>query len=314
MVRFRHGLPGMLLAGLLVVVTGCAAPRSRQLTASPTSSPPALELADTPFFPQERYQCGPAALATVLAAAGAAATPEELTPQVYLPARKGSLQPELLAAVRRHGRVPYVLAPQLSALVAELTAGTPVLVLQNLGLSFAPVWHYAVVVGFDPARKQLILRSGTERRRMTRLSTFERTWRRSGYWAVAVTPPGRVPATAEEPPYLEAVLGLEQVADWEGAEAAYAGALARWPDSLGAHVGLGNSRYRLGDLTGAEAAFRAATLAHPESGIAFNNLAQTLADQGRQAEAEQAALRAVEIGGKYADTFAQTLAEIRAGQ
>jgi hypothetical protein len=42
------------------------------------------------------------------------------------------LQPELLGATRRHGLIPYVLAPDPSALTAELAARRPVLVLQNV--------------------------------------------------------------------------------------------------------------------------------------------------------------------------------------
>ena len=45
--------------------------------------PSTLELRDTPFFPQEEYQCGPAALATVLAASGVAVSPDDLTGKVY---------------------------------------------------------------------------------------------------------------------------------------------------------------------------------------------------------------------------------------
>jgi len=44
---------------------------------------------------------------------------------------------------------------------------------------------------------------------------------------------------------------------------------------------LGNSRYEIGDLVGAEQAFRKATTAHPQSGEVFNNLAHVLADLGR---------------------------------
>ena len=61
--------------------------------------PRSLELRGTPFFPQEDYQCGPAALATVLRAGGAGGDAESLQPQVYLPARAGSLQ---RALHRRH--------------------------------------------------------------------------------------------------------------------------------------------------------------------------------------------------------------------
>jgi hypothetical protein len=64
-----------------------------------------IELADTPFFPQEALQCGPAALATVLGAAGVAAHPDALAREVYTPGLGGSLQLELVAAARA-ARVP----------------------------------------------------------------------------------------------------------------------------------------------------------------------------------------------------------------
>ena len=67
---------------------------------------PHVQLSSVPFYPQEAYQCGPAALAGVLGAAGVAATPSSLAPQVYLPGRQGSLQLELMAASRRAGRIP----------------------------------------------------------------------------------------------------------------------------------------------------------------------------------------------------------------
>ncbi|MGA0033840.1 MAG: hypothetical protein ACO3HA_10980, partial [Burkholderiales bacterium] len=80
------------------LLAGCAAPQTGALRMQvPAGLPAQAELAAAPFFPQEEYQCGPAALATVLAYSGAAATPEVLVPQVYLPGREGSLQTEMLA-------------------------------------------------------------------------------------------------------------------------------------------------------------------------------------------------------------------------
>ena len=69
-------------------------------------------------------------------------------PQVYLPERKGSLQVEMLAAARRHGMVSYQLAPRFEDMMREIAAGTPVVVLQNLGV-FSSGWHYAVAIGYD---------------------------------------------------------------------------------------------------------------------------------------------------------------------
>ncbi|KAF0190811.1 MAG: putative peptidase C39 family [Gammaproteobacteria bacterium] len=311
----RHTRPApdiILLALLLVTLAGCATPQTDRLLESRSALPRQVELTAVPFFPQETHQCGPAALATVLDYSGLNVTPEDLAPQVYLPGRHGSLQFELLAAARRHGRVPYPLRPQLHALTTEVAAGNPVLVLQNLGIAAAPVWHYAVVVGFDLARAEVILRSGRERRHIMSLRTFEHTWRRSDYWAVVVLPTDQIPQTAEELPYLQSVLALERLARWQDAATAYGAALQRWPNSLGAHMGLGNSRYALGDLHGAEEVFRAAIRGHPRAAVAFNNLAQVLADQERWDDAQVPARRAVELGGENAVIFQQTLTHIDA--
>ena len=131
--------PGVFfLVLLLVTLAGCATPQTERLLETAPAFPRPVELTAVPFFPQEAYQCGPAALATVLNSSGLNVTPEALAPQVYLPERQGSLQFELLAAARRHGRVPYVLRPQLETLVTEVASGHPVLVLQNLGVAALP--------------------------------------------------------------------------------------------------------------------------------------------------------------------------------
>src|SRR5437588_472596 len=131
------------------LLAGCASlwPQTAQLREGlPAGLPERVELTQVPFFPQSEYQCGPAALATALASFGVKVTPEDLVPQVYLPQRKGSLQIEMMAAARRHGMVSYQLAPRFEDVLRELSAGNPVIVLQNLG--FGGGWHYAVAVGY----------------------------------------------------------------------------------------------------------------------------------------------------------------------
>lgn len=295
---------------VLLTASGCASLHTDRILASAEALPQPVELATVPFFPQEEFQCGPAALATVLQWSGIGVTPEQLAPQVYLPERQGSLQLELIGAARRHGRIPYVLQPQLESLLAEIASGNPVLILQNLSLSWAPRWHYAVVVGFDLKRDRVLLRSGPIERHEVPFKVFERTWRRGDYWALVALPPDRLPFTAEEIPYVQAVAPLERLGRWAETAQAYATALERWPKSLAAWMGLGNSRYALGDLRGAEEAFRRAAQEHPEAGAAFNNLAQTLLEQDRLPEAQAAARRAVELGGAQSETFRETLIQI----
>src|SRR5690606_31071454 len=131
-----------LCAAAIVALSACATRPSELAAPANAHLPERVELAHVPFFPQEDYQCGPAALATVLSASGVDVTADALTRQVYLPGRRGSLQTELVAATRRHGRLPYRLEGGLPALLAQVDAGHPVVVLQNLGFKRWPRWHY----------------------------------------------------------------------------------------------------------------------------------------------------------------------------
>ncbi len=273
--------------------------------------PPYHELSAVPFFPQEAYQCGPASLAMALAWSGLEIDAEELAPQVYTPSLKGSLQPAMITAARRHGRVAYPISGA-NALLKEIAAGHPVIVLQNLGLSWVPVWHYAVVIGYDLDKAMIVLHSGITNRKTTALKTFENTWARSKYWGLVVLPPGRLPATAEESSYVKAVAGLERARQWPDAVKGYKAALRRWPQSFSAHIGLSNSYYAQGDLESARTVLRKTTDLFPEEGVAFNNLAHVLWKQGNKQEAIKAARQAVKLGGPHVEKYQKTLDEIQA--
>ena len=94
---FARRAASLLLAACVMLAGSC-------VTRGPLleSSSRVVELDATPFFPQARNECGPAALATVLGASLVAVTPEELEKRVYLPGRRGSLQIEMQAAPRAY--------------------------------------------------------------------------------------------------------------------------------------------------------------------------------------------------------------------
>ena len=282
----------LLIGALLLMLAGCATQTRALLQSPPAGLARSTELADTPFFPQTEYHCGPAALATVLAAAGLPADTEALGQQVFLPARTGTLQIEMIAGARRHGAVATRLPTRLDALLQEVQAGHPVVVLQNLGLSWAPMWHYAVVVGYDLDAREVVLRSGTTRRAVLPLRTFEHTWQRSGAWAFVALPPGQWPHTADERAIVEASVGFERVGPPAQAVAVYRSALLHAPRSLSLMMGLGNSLHTAGEHAAAADAFREAGLAHG-SAPAWINLASTLLELGRRDEAVHAAQQAV---------------------
>jgi hypothetical protein len=309
--RKARWIAGFLLLGAL---HGCALllPQTTALGEKrPADLPVRAELAQVPFFPQEEYQCGPASLAMAMNAAGASVTADAMVEQVYLPGRKGSLQIEMLVAPRRHGYVAYELAPRLTDVLQEIAAGTPVVVLENYRYKWWPLWHYAVIVGYDFNAGEVIRRSGTKQRQTMPFPVFEYVWKDDGYWAMVVVPPDRVPVTATEERYAQAVAALEKSGQVRSAHIAYNAMLKRWPSSFGGLMGRGNTAYALKDLATAETAFGQATREHPDAAAAFNNYAHVLAERGRLSEALAAAERAVSLGGPLLPTTQATLEDIR---
>jgi hypothetical protein len=291
---------------------GCAtAWQTEQLRSTPPDDLPSTrELTQVPFYPQQQYQCGPAALATVLNHYRIDISPQELVPQVYLPAREGSLQVEITATARRYGMLVYPLRPELTDLLAEVAAGYPVLVLQNLGFAWLPQWHYAVVVGYDLPTAELVLRSGTTQRWQTSLAAFERTWARANYWAQVILPAGQIPRTAEPLRYLPSVYDLEQTGQQDAAYLAYEAAARRWPEQPQVWLTLGNAAYARQQSSKAVAAFGKATQIQPGNVTGWNNLAYALVQMGCPHQARQAIACAV----SYAPTeinIQESQAEIR---
>lgn len=296
---------------LAALLSACASvPQTRSLVEKPPELPVMTAISPLPFFPQEALQCGPAALATVLVHSGSETTPETLAPFVFLPGREGSLQVDMVATARSHGRLVHQLAPRLDALLAEVAAGHPVLVLQNLGLGWLPRWHYAVVKGYDLETGRLLLNSGRHEDYAIKLATFERTWARADYWALVVLPTDQLPETASPGAVFASAVALQETAQDETALEVLETALARWPDATVLLMGAGNLQLASGDALGAEARYRRVVELEPAYAPAHNNLALLLRDRGEKAQARQHAQRALDLGGPFAAQYAETLASL----
>lgn len=299
---------------LLSALSGCASlvPQTMGLRDNwPQGVGVRADIRDVPFFSQEEFQCGPAALATTLVHAGTAVTSDDLVQRVYLPAREGSLQVEMLAAPRRYGKVAYRLAPRFDDLLREVAAGNPVIVLQDNGIGPVSTWHYAVVVGFDYPAGELYLRSGVTERLAIPFTVFEYTWKKADYWAMVTVPPQRLPVTATETAYPSAIAAMARVSAPADAMLAYATFLVRWPGNEVVSIALANLHYARGELAEVERILRQAWVQHPDSVPVANNLAHTLSEMGRNAEALELINSIGVVPGPYEAAVRDTQTSIR---
>ncbi len=236
-----------------------------------------IRLDEVPFYPQTEFQCGPAALAGILASSGADISPQKLESQVYLPEKAGSLQIELLAATRRADRVPYILQRDFLALIEELNAGRPVLVFQNLRTPGFPAWHYAVLVGIDPGRNTVLLNSGKQQFLEMSAGEFMRTWAWGDHWALIALRPGELPVAANPLQYYRSVAAFEAVSkDRAAAMEAWRAGAERWPDNAQPHLAMGNQEFKSGNFLDAISHFERGLQLRPEDAVLQNNLAEAI--------------------------------------
>lgn len=341
------------LACLVILLGGCAgSPALQQAT---YRLPQHVELENVPFYPQEKYQCGPAALATALnyspadlpadthrpgsSAAGVleadtvkagafktgnleadrpsadspgadTATPagsvrdtditaQSLVSEVFLPGREGSVQPEMLATARRHQRIAYPIRPTLDALLGHVAAGDPVIVMQNLSLPAWPMWHYAVVIGYDLPDETLIMRSGEIRRHTLSFGRFDATWQRSQRWGLVLAEPGRIPDGVTARRAVDAISSYESLHGSGAALSSWQALTQAQPNNAMAYFGLGNASYRQERPQDAIQAFRRAVGIDEELGVAWLNLGLVYRQQDKTARARRALEKAAALPGDW---------------
>ncbi|MBM7455554.1 hypothetical protein HNR62_001416 [Oceanisphaera litoralis] len=302
-------MPPILMLMLTVVLNGCATrPRLSPDTAG--LLPDQAYVTGVPFHSQRDYQCGPASLAMALNAGGVEVSVAQLIPQVYVPGREGSVPPEMMASVRRHRRISYPLDGSFAALLSEVNAGHPVVVLQNLSLPLWPRWHYAVVIGYNRQREQLVLHSGEQSRQVTDMSRFDATWARSGRWAMVVLPPGRLPPSIGSQQATDSIAAFEATAGAEAALPAWRALVARWPGHAMGWFALGNALHASGAPQAAADAFEQATEQDPALAVAWLNLGLTQKGLGQQPQAIASLQQAAALPGPWQARAEQALADL----
>ena len=217
---------------LLALLTACQTPpQTRQLQSSPPDIARQHLIAQVPFYPQQDYFCGPTTLAEVAGFYGLNTSPEAIAPHTFIPGRQGTLQIEMAAATRQLGMLAYTqpraTLAQLLSLVAE---DIPLIVLQNNSIAWLPQWHYAVVIGYDLDRSEVILHTGVTPNHRLNFATFERTWQRGSHWLLAMLPPEKSSALLDPFLYTKASQDLLSTHQTIAGVVALETATKQWPE------------------------------------------------------------------------------------
>lgn len=254
--------------------SGCAtrAVQTEALLTAPEKLEPFHLIEKVNFINQTSGYCGPAVLTMAMNSTGHKITVEEVAKQVYTQGLRGSLQADLISASRRQGLMAVQIR-DLSNLLDEVSAGHPVIIFENLGLSWAPNWHYALIIGYDLKKEEVIMHSGHDPFYHWDMKKFERSWMLADYWGLVVLPPGELAVSAGEIAHLTAAVGLEMAKKTEAAAKSYRKILENWPTSLVALIGLANIAYSRGDLIEAKSLLQYAVEEHPTATAAQHNLA-----------------------------------------
>ncbi len=160
------------------------------------------------LYKQDAYYCAPSSLATLLEHQKIPFLYDDLVKKTFTPKLKGSLQPELKAAIRSYGAVPYELDADIKAVLGEISNGNPVLVLFNLGLQDAPMWHYAVAVGYDMQEQKIFLSAPNGDKTWMSFEEFERFFDKSGKWAITALRPPLIPTYIGDKEFVNAILDM----------------------------------------------------------------------------------------------------------
>ena len=293
---------------LSLLFTGCASRGEKLRDKFPDLLP--QKKINVSFISQEKFHCAPASVWMVSNFLKQEIPLTRLNEMLYTPEQKGTFQNDVIAAIRRLGLIALPVN-KMKTLLQELNNDHPVLVFQNLGLSWAPKWHYALAVGYDLKDSVMLLHSGSEKNYPMKISTFERIWKRVDNWGLLIVKPGLIPESATEIDMVKATAGLELAKQNEAARISYEQIIKKWPDSFGAQLGLGSYFYEKDDYKKSTFHFKKATELNPEAAGAWNNYALALKEYKKIPEARVAAKKAMEKASPaLAEIYKKNLADL----
>ncbi len=155
-------------------------------TSKVTPSKPSQLIKNVPFYPQQKYQCGPASLAGVLNYWGVDISPEEIAEDIYSRSAGGTLDADMILYAERKNLRVRSYRGDLENIRVNIDSGNPLIVLVDYGFWIYQESHFMVVVGYN--EDGIIANSGKHRSTFISRKAFLKSWERTKFWTLLVTP------------------------------------------------------------------------------------------------------------------------------
>ncbi len=164
--------------------TGCAATPALP----PGFQPPEKSriITGVPFHAQEDYQCGPAALASVLNFHGDPVTPEAIAGDIFRPGLRATVTLDLVLYARSRGFPAQWFSGRPEDIVRAVDRNRPLVVMLDYGWNAISKNHFLVLFGYSP--QGVIVHDGRRRDKLIPWNDFLPPWLKAGGWTMAVEP------------------------------------------------------------------------------------------------------------------------------
>ena len=174
----------LCLLVVLLCLTGCAT--TGRITAD------ARIIEGVPYFEQEDFQCGPAALVTVINywhrknRCNERLSVDAVAKEIFSNRAKGVLSLDLELYARKLGFTSLQFSGTIEKIKEYLDENSPVIILVDNGRAFYQQNHFMVAKGYT--QDGIIFNSGREENHLILKESLITIWKKTDFWALAIKP------------------------------------------------------------------------------------------------------------------------------